>query len=440
MARLATISDEYLAEQRTLHANPRYGVASIGYAPLVADLLRIGGFASLSDYGAGKCNLQHRLRELGRDRFDYRPYDPAFPEYGPPRPGELTTCIDVLEHVEPDHLGGVLDELAAMTRRLGLFTVHTGPAVKTLSDGRNAHIIQQPADWWRPHFARRFDVVHLQPVPKGFFVLVAPREAAEGPPLDRAALVRAARASSPRRRGVWRGWRGGLAFGADPGGADPGGVARAFPPRATLGMAGAMTTHRIDKAIILSAGQGSRLLPLTADRPKCLIDFSGRSLLAWQVDGLAAAGVREVHVVTGFMTALVEEELARLGRPGLAIHVHFNPFFKVADNLGSCWIARDAMVGDFLLLNGDTLVSPPIVERVLETGGWPIQVTVDAKPNYDSDDMKVTLAGDRLLAIGKTIPAEHSPRRVDRAARLSRGGRGAVPRRRARRHAHARRG
>ena len=43
----------------------------------------------------------------------------------------------------------------------------------------------------------------------------------------------------------------------------------------------------ISRAIILSAGQGSRLLPLTAERPKCLIDFSGRSLIAWQVEMLA---------------------------------------------------------------------------------------------------------------------------------------------------------
>lgn len=165
----------------------------------------------------------------------------------------------------------------------------------------------------------------------------------------------------------------------------------------------------IKNAIILSAGQGSRLLPLTAERPKCLIDFSGKSLIAWQIEMLAKSGVTHFHVVTGFMTEMVEEELDRLRGGGHDITVHFNPFYKVADNLGSCWIARSAMTDDFIILNGDTLVSEDITKRVQEGGGdWPIAVTVDVKPNYDSDDMKVTRAGDKLLAIGKTLTASQS--------------------------------
>lgn len=166
----------------------------------------------------------------------------------------------------------------------------------------------------------------------------------------------------------------------------------------------------IENAIILSAGQGSRLLPLTAERPKCLIDFSGRSLLAWQVEMLAASGVTRIDVVTGFMTEMVERELERLARPGLTIRTRFNPFYKVADNLGSCWIAREAMDGDFLILNGDTLISREIVDRVQgDDAGWPITVTIDVKPFYDSDDMKVTrLGGGRLAAIGKTLTAEQA--------------------------------
>lgn len=164
----------------------------------------------------------------------------------------------------------------------------------------------------------------------------------------------------------------------------------------------------IERAIILSAGQGSRLLPLTAERPKCLVDFSGRSLLAWQIAVLADCGVTRIDVVTGFMTELVEAELARLARPGLTLTPLFNPFYKVADNLGSCWIAREAMTGDFAILNGDTLVSREIAERVLGECDWPIAVTVDIKEHYDSDDMKVSRQGDRLLAIGKTLTAEQA--------------------------------
>lgn len=172
----------------------------------------------------------------------------------------------------------------------------------------------------------------------------------------------------------------------------------------------------IEHAILLSAGQGSRLLPLTAERPKCLIDFSGRSLIEWQIEMLARGGVKRIDVVTGFMTDMLEEHLNSIRDPRVEITVRFNPFFKVADNLGSCWIAREAMRGDFLILNGDTLVSEEIVRSVQQgaTGPdgkpWPIAVTVDVKADgYDSDDMKVEREADgRLVHIGKTLTAAQS--------------------------------
>jgi len=162
----------------------------------------------------------------------------------------------------------------------------------------------------------------------------------------------------------------------------------------------------IEHAILLSAGQGSRLLPLTAERPKCLIEFSGRPLIAWQIEMLARGGVRRIDIVTGFMTDMVEAAVARYGDARVAVECHFNPFFKVADNLGSCWIVRDRMVGDFLILNGDTLISEEIVNKVQAPGDWPITVTVDEKESYDSDDMKVSREGDRLRRIGKNLTAE----------------------------------
>lgn len=169
----------------------------------------------------------------------------------------------------------------------------------------------------------------------------------------------------------------------------------------------------IEHAILLSAGQGSRLLPLTAERPKCLIDFSGRSLIAWQIEMLARGGVKRIDVVTGFMTDMVEAHVAAIADPRVEVTCHFNPFFKVADNLGSCWIVRERMEGDFLILNGDTLVGEDIVARVHQgpdaASPWPIAVTVDVKPAYDSDDMKVSRGDNgRLARIGKTLTAEVS--------------------------------
>lgn len=169
-----TISAEYLKQQQELHENPHYGEASLSFAPLVKLVMQLGHLTSLSDYGAGKRNLKRRLDELGAAPFDYRPYDPAFPEYGVPRAADLVCCIDVLEHIEPERLQAVLIELQSITSKVGFFTIHTGPAVKVLSDGRNAHLIQRPASWWLPQLCERFEVRHMQALPRGFWVLVEP--------------------------------------------------------------------------------------------------------------------------------------------------------------------------------------------------------------------------------------------------------------------------
>jgi choline kinase len=158
------------------------------------------------------------------------------------------------------------------------------------------------------------------------------------------------------------------------------------------------------KAIILAAGQGSRLGHLTDDRPKCLIEFAGKSLLDRQLDALVANGIDEAVIVTGFRDDQIEASLARRSG-GPRVRTVFNPFFKVADNLGSLYLVRGELTGDCLVWNGDTLVSDALMARVVgnsERQG--ICVTIDRKAAYDDDDMKVVVdGGGRLRAIGKRI-------------------------------------
>jgi choline kinase len=157
------------------------------------------------------------------------------------------------------------------------------------------------------------------------------------------------------------------------------------------------------KAIILSAGQGSRLGHLVDDRPKCLIEFNGRTLLDRQLDALEACGVGEAIVVTGFHDELVNDAIARRSG-GPEVRTVFNPFYKVADNTGSLFMARDELAGDCLVWNGDTLVSRALMARVVGNDRAGICVTIDRKPSYDEDDMKVIAAENgRLRAIGKRI-------------------------------------
>ena len=154
------------------------------------------------------------------------------------------------------------------------------------------------------------------------------------------------------------------------------------------------------KAIILSAGQGSRLGHMVDDKPKCLIDFNGRTLLDRQLDTLEANGVHQAVVVTGFQDELVNAAItARSGGP--TIRTIFNPFYKVADNTGSLFMAREELAGDCLVWNGDTLVSNALMSRVVGNDRAGICVTIDRKDSYDDDDMKVVEDCGRLKAIGK---------------------------------------
>lgn len=123
---------------------------------MVGEMIDLMGIDHLLDYGCGhNLSLQENLKP--QRQFKYQCYDPGVPEYAePPEPAELVVCIDVLEHIEPDCLEEVLDHLESLTQQVLFATVHTGPAGKVLPDGRNAHLIQKPAEWWLPRFMERF--------------------------------------------------------------------------------------------------------------------------------------------------------------------------------------------------------------------------------------------------------------------------------------------
>ena len=168
------ISEEYRQQQADLHATGQYGIVGREFAPDVARIMAQLDATELLDYGAGsRLSLKRGLDELGVSGYEYRPYEPAVPEYaGEPSPCSLVACIDVLEHIEPELLDNVLDDLKRVTGAVGFYTVHTGPAIKTLPDGRNAHLIQQGPAWWLPKIMARWDLQSFQARKRGFAVIV----------------------------------------------------------------------------------------------------------------------------------------------------------------------------------------------------------------------------------------------------------------------------
>ena len=162
------------------------------------------------------------------------------------------------------------------------------------------------------------------------------------------------------------------------------------------------------RAIILSAGQGKRLLPLTEGMPKCLLAVSdGTCLLEYQLRCLAAAGIGEASVLIGFGASKVEAFLGTRPVPEVDIKTVFNPFFAVSDNLATVWLARSEMQDDFVLLNGDTLFEPDILRSLLTSPEAPLTLAISVKDRYDDDDMKVSLdPNGRLTAVSKSLPSE----------------------------------
>jgi len=178
------ITDDYRAQQRELHDTGNYGVTAQKYGQFLSRIIEKQEIDHVLDYGCGS-NLSLTQTLKPNREIVYQPYDPCVPKYADdPIPADLVCCIDVLEHIEPDCLEDVLDHLEDLTGAILFCSINTGPAGKTLSDGRNAHLIQQPMQWWLPKLFERFTIQTVQMAgQQEFFVIAQPQrtELAIGP-------------------------------------------------------------------------------------------------------------------------------------------------------------------------------------------------------------------------------------------------------------------
>jgi L-glutamine-phosphate cytidylyltransferase len=156
------------------------------------------------------------------------------------------------------------------------------------------------------------------------------------------------------------------------------------------------------KAIILAAGLGSRLLPLTADRPKCLVTVGERTILEHQLTALHSAGVSDVTVVGGYRFDRLTEFVAGLPealRPALV----YNPFYAVSSSIGSVWAVRGLLDGPFLLLNGDTVYESDLMSEALGRLPGGVSLFIEEAVDPEHDDMRVVARENRVLEVGKEL-------------------------------------
>lgn len=146
------ISEEMRQANKLLHDRGDYGSRGHRWKACVDDIMQRGNCQSVLDYGCGKGGLKAALPQ-----YDVREYDPAIPgKDALPEPADLVLCADVLEHVEPELIDNVLAHIASIAIKFAMLSPSTKAAKKTLPDGRNAHLIVQPASWWRRKFSEHF--------------------------------------------------------------------------------------------------------------------------------------------------------------------------------------------------------------------------------------------------------------------------------------------
>jgi choline kinase len=157
----------------------------------------------------------------------------------------------------------------------------------------------------------------------------------------------------------------------------------------------------VTKAIILAAGQGSRLRPLTDDRPKCLLEVGGRTLLARQIEALGRAGVSEFVAVLGYRG----DQVRRAAGPD--VRYIENAEYTHTNSLYSLWLAREELLSGAVVLNSDVLALPRLFAHLL-FAPQPDAVLVEPGVHFVPEDMKVTIEGGCVVDFGKDLPYDRA--------------------------------
>ncbi len=158
------------------------------------------------------------------------------------------------------------------------------------------------------------------------------------------------------------------------------------------------------KAVILAAGVGKRLWQVTQHRPKCLIEIGGRSLLRRYLTTLASVGIRRADIVVGY-----KQEMIRAAVEGDSCGVKVN--FLVNDefhrgSISSLWIARKALDDDVIIMDADVLFHREILRRLVESP-YENALLMDETVKQTGEECMVVVAGGRVIALTKTMPAHY---------------------------------
>ena len=149
-----------------------YGTTGVQFAPIIMQLCQQLNTEDVLDYGCGKSKLSANLP------FRINQYDPCVEKYkSMPQPADIVVCTEVMEHIEPECLDDVVKHIASLAKKMIFMTVATTPAVKTLADGRNCHLIVEQPDWWFKKLWQYFRITNFETNKNGCIVYGIPNNA-----------------------------------------------------------------------------------------------------------------------------------------------------------------------------------------------------------------------------------------------------------------------
>ena len=153
------------------------------------------------------------------------------------------------------------------------------------------------------------------------------------------------------------------------------------------------------KALILAAGLGTRLRPITDTRPKSMVEVNGKPILFKQIDNLLENGIDDITIIAGYKSNMMVDSINKFYKN---IKTIINEVYDKTNNMYSAYMAIDDMYdNEFLLMNADVFYDSAIVEELIKTD-YKNSIVVE-EGVHNNENMKVTCVDGRIMDISKTI-------------------------------------
>ena len=158
------------------------------------------------------------------------------------------------------------------------------------------------------------------------------------------------------------------------------------------------------KAVILAAGVGKRLWQVTQHRPKCLIEFGGKTLLQRYLESLASLGVQRADVVVGYKQEMIRAAVEGTTY-GIKVSFLVNEQFH-RGSISSLWMARTVLDDDVIVMDADVLFHREILRRLVQSP-YPNALLMDDSVKQTGEECMVVAEGGRVIALTKKMPSRY---------------------------------